>query len=194
MGAINAIFRRLRSLQNCCAILKPSLSSRAHSHSKASVGPPIVLQQLWLRGLASRLRSANRPGRTGSSASKSTGSDDNSTRIAIRSMTIAKAIREGNRVAVFTRNYKSHLDEAFRVSSAEPGRLIPSEPHCGGHRQPSCFNSIAHSTSTLPWSIPARLFSMPRSSSNPRLRAPRLWLGRQDDGPRAAYDGMSNQC
>lgn len=28
-------------------------------------------------------------------------------------------------MAVFTRNHKRHLDEAFRVSSAEPERLIP---------------------------------------------------------------------
>src|SRR6476659_9670521 len=40
-------------------------------------------------------------------------------------MTIAKAIRERAKVAVFTRNHKSHLDEAFRVSSAKPERLIP---------------------------------------------------------------------
>lgn len=40
-------------------------------------------------------------------------------------MSISKAIRDGAKLAVFTRNHKEHLDEAFRVSSAEPDRLIP---------------------------------------------------------------------
>jgi hypothetical protein len=40
-------------------------------------------------------------------------------------MSITKALRDGAKLAVFTRNYKDHLDEAFRVSSAEPERLIP---------------------------------------------------------------------
>jgi hypothetical protein len=40
-------------------------------------------------------------------------------------MSISKALRDGAKLAVFTRNYKDHLGEAFRVSSAEPDRLIP---------------------------------------------------------------------
>jgi hypothetical protein len=40
-------------------------------------------------------------------------------------MSISKALRDGAKLAVFTRNHKGHLDEAFRVSSAEPERLIP---------------------------------------------------------------------
>ena len=40
-------------------------------------------------------------------------------------MSISKALRDGAKLAVFTRNYKDHLGEAFRVSSAEPERLIP---------------------------------------------------------------------
>ena len=40
-------------------------------------------------------------------------------------MSISKALRYGAKLAVFTRNYKDHLSEAFRASSAEPERLIP---------------------------------------------------------------------
>jgi hypothetical protein len=40
-------------------------------------------------------------------------------------MTISKALRDGAKLAVFTRNHKGHLDEALRVSTAEPDRLIP---------------------------------------------------------------------
>jgi hypothetical protein len=40
-------------------------------------------------------------------------------------MTISKALRDGVKLAVFTRNHKEHLDEALRVSTAEPDRLIP---------------------------------------------------------------------
>jgi hypothetical protein len=40
-------------------------------------------------------------------------------------MSITKALRDGAKLAVFTRNHKRHLDEAFDVSSAEPERLIP---------------------------------------------------------------------
>ena len=40
-------------------------------------------------------------------------------------MTISKALRDCAKLAVFTRNHKGHLDEAFRVSSTEPDRLIP---------------------------------------------------------------------
>jgi hypothetical protein len=40
-------------------------------------------------------------------------------------MTMSKALRDGVKLAVFTRNHQRHLDEALRVSSGEPDRLIP---------------------------------------------------------------------
>ena len=40
-------------------------------------------------------------------------------------MSISKAIRDGAKLAIFTRNHKEHLEEAFRVSSTEPDRFIP---------------------------------------------------------------------
>ena len=43
----------------------------------------------------------------------------------ISEMNISKALQNGAKLAVFTRNHKRHLDEALGVSSAEPARLIP---------------------------------------------------------------------
>ena len=43
----------------------------------------------------------------------------------IPEMSISKALQNGAKLAVFTRNHKRHLDEALRVSSAEPDRPIP---------------------------------------------------------------------
>src|ERR1700747_823366 len=40
-------------------------------------------------------------------------------------MTISRAIREGTKIAVFTRNYREHLDEACAISGRDPARLIP---------------------------------------------------------------------
>jgi hypothetical protein len=54
-------------------------------------------------------------------------------------MSITKALRDGAKLAVFTRNHKSHLDEAFRVSSAEPERLIPFR---GGKRWSSAAQAL----------------------------------------------------
>jgi hypothetical protein len=54
-------------------------------------------------------------------------------------MSITKALRDGAKLAVFTRNYKRHLDEAFDLSSAEPERLIPFR---GGKRWSSAAQAL----------------------------------------------------
>jgi hypothetical protein len=56
-------------------------------------------------------------------------------------MSISKALRDGAKLAVFTRNHERHLDEAFRVSSAEPDRLIPFR---GVSRWSSAAQAIQH--------------------------------------------------
>ena len=83
-------------------------------------------------------------------------------------MTISKALRDRAKLVVFTRNHKGHLDEAFRVSSADPDCLIP-------FRGVSRWSSAAQALQQHPpidihllWWIPAHLSNMCEAPASDR--------------------------